>query len=163
MTVCAARHVGGFARCGPSRCSLRSNKGHSIPGGTVMAIQQTAMKNSDTEVADVETFETIVIGGGQAGLSVGYYLKRRGGSFVILDANERIGGSWRTGTWNSLRLFTPARYDGLPGWSYPTARETADYLEAYAARFGLPVRAGMNVDRVTKDGGRFVVECGKRR
>src|SRR6266550_3162562 len=112
-----------------------------------MAIQQRAMKNSDTDVADVETFETIVIGGGQAGLSVGYYLKRRGGSFVILDANERIGGSWRTRTWNSLRLFTPARYDGLPGWpfpaagwSYPTARETADYLEAYAARFELPVR-----------------------
>ena len=66
-----------------------------------MAIQQTAMKNSDTEVADVETFETIVIGGGQAGLSVGYYLKRRGGSFVILDANERIGGSWRTRTWQT--------------------------------------------------------------
>ncbi len=135
-----------------------------------MAIQQTAMKNSDTEVADVETFETIVIGGGQAGLSVGYYLKRRGGSFVILDANERIGGSWRTRTWNSLRLFTPARYDGLPGWpfpaaawSYPTARETADYLEAYASRFELPVRTGLSVDRVTKDGGRFVVQCGEQR
>ncbi|HEY8235673.1 MAG TPA: FAD-dependent oxidoreductase, partial [Gaiellaceae bacterium] len=134
-----------------------------------MAIQQTAMKDSDTEVPDVETFETIVIGGGQAGLSVGYYLKRQGGSFVILDANERIGGSWRTRTWNSLRLFTPARYDGLPGWpfpaagwSYPTARETADYLEAYAARFELPVRTGMSVDRATKDGDRFVVECGER-
>src|SRR6266566_3131472 len=170
MTMRAARHVGGFARCGPSRCSLRSNTGHSIPGGTVMAIQQTAMKNSDTDVADVETFETIVIGGGQAGLSVGYYLKRRGGSFVILDANARIGGSWRTRTWNSLRLFTPARYDGLPGWpfpapgwSYPTARETADYLEAYAARFELPVRTGLSVDIVRKDGDRFVVECGKRR
>jgi putative flavoprotein involved in K+ transport len=135
-----------------------------------MTIQQTASKSSDTEVPDVETFETIVIGGGQAGLSVGYYLKRQGGSFVILDANERIGGSWRTRTWNSLRLFTPARYDGLPGWpfpaagwSYPTARETADYLEAYAARFELPVRTGLSVDRVTKDGDRFVVECGKRR
>src|SRR5512132_2060856 len=168
MTMLAARQVGGSARCGPSRCSLRSNTGHSIPGGTVMAIQQTA--DSDTEVPDVETFETIVIGGGQAGLSVGYYLKRQGGSFVILDANERIGGSWRTRTWNSLRLFTPARYDGLPGWpfpaagwSYPTARETADYLEAYAARFELPVRTGLSVDRVTKDGDRFVVECGERR
>ena len=135
-----------------------------------MAIQQTAMKNCDTHVPDVETFETIVIGGGQAGLSVGYYLKRQGGSFVILDANERIGGSWRTRTWNSLRLFTPARYDGLPGWpfpaagwSYPTARETADYREAYAARFDLPVRNGLSVDRVTKDGDRFVVECGERR
>src|SRR6266513_3991894 len=170
MTMRAARHVGGFARCGPSRCSLPSNTGHSIPGGTVMAIQQTAMKNSDTEVADVETFETIVIGGGQAGLSVGYYLKRRGGSFVILDANERIGRSWRTRTWNSLRLFTPARYDGLPGWpfpaaawSYPTACETADYLEACASRFELPVRSGITVERLTKDGDRFVIECGKRR
>ena len=135
-----------------------------------MAIQQTATKSSDTEVPDVETFETIVIGGGQAGLSVGYYLKRQGASFVILDANERIGGSWRTRTWNSLRLFTPARYDGLPGWrfpaagwSYPTARETADYLEAYAARFELPVRTGITVERLTKDGDRFGVESGERR
>src|SRR4029453_14578148 len=122
MTMQAARHVGGFARCGPSRWSLRSNTGHSILGGTVMAIQQTAMRDRDTEVPDVETFETVVLGGGQAGLSVGYYLKRRGGSFVILDANERIGGSWRTRTWNSLRFFTPARYDGLPGWPFPRPR-----------------------------------------
>src|SRR5256885_16936849 len=96
MTMRAARHVGGFARCGPSRCSLRSNTGHSIPGGTVMAIQQTAMKNSDTDVADVETFETIVIGGGQAGLSVGYYLKRRGGSVLAPPAPPRDGGPPRT-------------------------------------------------------------------
>src|SRR5919204_850710 len=102
----------------------------------------------------VEQFDTIVIGGGQAGLSVGYYLKRQGRPFVILDANERIGGSWRTRTWDSLRLFTPARYNGLPGWpfpasgwTYPTARETADYLEAYAKRFELPVRTRTRVDR----------------
>ena len=118
----------------------------------------------------VEKFDSIVIGGGQAGLAVGYYLKKDGRSFVILDANEQIGGSWRTRTWNSLRLFTPARYDGLPGWSfpapgwsYPTARETADYLEAYAARFDLPVRTGMAVTRLAKDGDRYVVECGERR
>src|SRR6266480_5604334 len=155
MTMRAARHVGGFARCGPSRCSLRSNTGHSIPGGTVMAIQQTAMKDSDTEVPDVETFETIVIGGGQAGLSVGYYLKKQGRSFLILDANEQIGGSWRTRTWSSLRLFTPARYDGLagwpvpaPGWPFPTARETADYLEAYADRFQLGVETATRVERL---------------
>ena len=118
----------------------------------------------------VEEFDSIVIGGGQAGLAVGYYLKKDGRSFVILDANEQIGGSWRTRTWNSLRLFTPARYDGLPGWpfpapgwSYPTARETADYLEAYAARFDLPVRTGMAVTRLAKDGDRYVVECGERR
>ena len=111
-----------------------------------MATQEAAI---ETPAASVEEFETIVIGGGQAGLAVGYYLKKGGGSFVILDANEQIGGSWRTRTWSSLRLFTPARYDGLPGWafpapgwSYPTASETADYLEAYAERFELPVRPG---------------------
>jgi putative flavoprotein involved in K+ transport len=118
----------------------------------------------------VETFDTIIIGGGQAGLAVGYFLKKQGKPFVILDANERIGGSWRTRTWDSLRLFSPARYDGLPGWpfpapgwSFPTAGETADYLEAYAERFDLPVRNRMTVDRLTKDGKRYVVECGERR
>jgi putative flavoprotein involved in K+ transport len=135
-----------------------------------MAMQEATVEISRDEVDAVETFDTIVVGGGQAGLSVGYYLKRHGGSFVILDANERIGGSWRTRTWNSLRLFTPARYDGLPGWafpgpgwSFPTARELADYLEAYAARFELPVRSGMSVDRLAKEGDRFVVQCGERR
>ena len=134
-----------------------------------MAVQET-IERGGTGIAAAETFDTIIIGGGQAGLSVGYYLKRRGGSFVILDGNERIGGSWRTRTWSSLRLFTPARYDGLPGWpfpgpgwSYPTARELADYLEAYAARFELPVRSGMTVDRLTKNGDRFVIECRGRR
>src|ERR671934_2723835 len=114
--------------------------------------------------ASNEHYETVVIGGGQAGLSVGYYLKQRKRPFVILDANERIGGSWGTRTWSSLRLFTPARYDGLPGWpfpapgwSYPTARETAEYLEAYADRFELPVRLESRVDRLTKTDGRFVL------
>jgi len=136
-----------------------------------MGIQEAAIESSGGgDVATVEKFDTVVIGGGQAGLAVGYYLKQRAGSFVILDANQRIGGSWRTRTWTSLRLFTPARYDGLPGWpfpasgwSYPTARETADYLEAYASRFELPVRTGMAVDRLTKDGDRYIVQCGERR
>jgi putative flavoprotein involved in K+ transport len=128
----------------------------------------TIERQSATEAAtDVET---IVIGGGQAGLSVGYYLQKRGLPFVILDANERIGGSWRTRTWDSLRLFTPARFDGLPGygfpapaWSFPTARETAEYLESYATRFQLPVRSGTTVDRLTRAGGRYVLDCGEHR
>jgi putative flavoprotein involved in K+ transport len=132
----------------------------------------TAVRSPEAPAAEagVERFDTIVIGGGQAGLAIGYYLKRHGVSFAILDANERIGGSWRTRTWDSLRLFTPARYDGLPGWpfpapswSYPTARETADYLEAYADRFDLPVRLRTKVDRLTKVDGRYVVKCGDRR
>src|SRR5437762_4559179 len=135
-----------------------------------MAIQQAALDSRRGGVPTGEKFDTIVIGGGQAGLAVGYYLKRSGSSFVILDASERIGGSWRTRTWNSLRLFTPARYDGLPGWpfpapgwSFPTARETADYLEAYAERFELPVETATRVDRLTREGDRFVVEAGDRR
>jgi len=135
-----------------------------------MATQERARDVRHEARGGIERFDTIVIGGGQAGLSVGYYLKKQGRPFVILDANEQIGGSWRTRTWASLRLFTPARYDGLPGWpfpapgwSYPTARETAEYLEAYAVRFGLPVRTGMTVDRLGKDGGRYVVQCGERR
>lgn len=135
-----------------------------------MATQEKAQNIRAGARARVEHFATVVVGGGQAGLSVGYYLKKQGRPFVILDANDRIGGSWRTRTWNSLRLFTPARYDGLPGWpfpapgwSYPTARETADYLEAYAARFDLPVRTGMTVDRLTRDGDRYSLRCGEHR
>ena len=66
----------------------------------------------------IERFQVIVIGAGQAGLSVGYELKRRGLSFRILDAHARVGDAWRQ-RWDSLRLFTPARYDGLPGMPFP--------------------------------------------
>ncbi|HEV8421319.1 MAG TPA: NAD(P)-binding domain-containing protein [Actinomycetota bacterium] len=116
-----------------------------------------------------ERFETVIIGGGQAGLSTGYHLAKGGRPFVILDANERIGDSWRK-RWDSLRVFTQARYDGLPGWafpapprSFPTKEEVADYLEAYAARFDLPVRTGSRVDRLSKEGDHFVVTAGDRR
>lgn len=119
--------------------------------------------------SEVERFETVIIGGGQAGLSVGYYLAQRGRPFVILDANDRIGDSWRK-RWDSLRVFTQARYDGLPDWafpapprSFPTKEEVADYLEAYAARFDLPVRTGIRVDRLSKEGDQFLVTAGDRR
>jgi putative flavoprotein involved in K+ transport len=114
-----------------------------------------------------QQLETVVIGGSQAGLAVGYYLKQRQLPFVILDENDRIGDAWRK-RWDSLRLFTPGRYDGLPGmafpgspWAYPTKDETADYLEAYARAFELPVRTGVKVDRVAKSGDRFEVICGQ--
>jgi putative flavoprotein involved in K+ transport len=118
---------------------------------------------------DVERVETLVIGGGQAGLSVGYELARRGLPFLILDADERVGDSWRR-RWDSLRLFTPARYDGLAGFPFPaksdvfiTKDEMADYLEAYAARFRLPVRHGARVDGLSRRGDRFLVTAGERR
>jgi putative flavoprotein involved in K+ transport len=113
--------------------------------------------------------DTVVIGGGQAGLTVGYHLARRGRPFVILDASERVGDAWRK-RWDSLRLFTPARFSSLPGlpiaapaWSFLTKDEMADYLESYAARFELPVRNGIAVDSLSKSDGRFVVTAGDLR
>jgi putative flavoprotein involved in K+ transport len=115
-----------------------------------------------------EHVETLVLGGGQAGLAVGYHLAHRDLPFTILDANERVGDSWRK-RWDSLRLFTPARYNALPGMPFPGARrsfstkdEVAGYLEAYAERFELPVRTGLRVERLSKSGSRFVVEAGGR-
>ncbi len=115
-----------------------------------------------------EYCETLVIGGGQAGLSVGYHLRRRGLPFLILDARERVGDVWRE-RWDSLRLFTPAHYDGLDGMpfpasshSFPTKDEMADYLEAYADHFELPVRTGVRVDGLTRRGERFLVTAGER-
>ncbi len=116
-----------------------------------------------------ERFETVIIGGGQAGLSVGYHLAKRDRPFVILDANERVGDAWRK-RWDSLRLFTPARYSGLPGMpfpapprAFPTKDEVADYLEAYATRFDLPVRTGTRVDRLSRNGDGFAVAAGDLR
>ena len=116
-----------------------------------------------------ETFDVIVIGAGQAGLSVGYHLARRGTRFVILDAQARVGDAWRQ-RWDSLRLFTPARFDGLvgmpfPGSSddFPTKDEMADYLESYATRFGLPVRTNARVERLARQGDRYVVIAGGKR
>jgi putative flavoprotein involved in K+ transport len=112
-------------------------------------------------------YQTIVIGAGQAGLTMGYFLKEQGQDFAILDANERIGDSWRQ-RWDSLRLFTPARYNGLAGMPYPapphyfpTKDEMADYLEQYAAHFKLPVRNGVRVERLWRQGERFALRAGE--
>ena len=99
----------------------------------------TQPQANNASTTSVQAFDTIVIGGGQAGLSVGYFLARHGRPFVILDAGERIGDAWRA-RWDSMRLFTPARRDGLPGMpfrapkhSFPSRDEMADYLEEYAS------------------------------
>ncbi len=122
-------------------------------------------QNTTNGAPPAEAFETVIIGAGQAGLSVGYHLMKRGRPFVILDAGARVGDSWR-GRWDSLRLFTPARYSGLPGmrfpapgWTFPTKDEMGDYLEAYAQRFGLPVRNDVRVKRLSRNGDAYVLEC----
>ena len=111
----------------------------------------------------VERFDTIVIGAGQAGLAVGHHLASRDIDFVILSDESRLGDNWRM-RWDSLRLFTPARYSGLPGMPFPAPPEhladkdeVADYLERYAERFDLPVRLDSRVRSLTHDGERFAV------
>ena len=116
-----------------------------------------------------ESVKVAVIGGGQAGLSVGYHLKRRGIPFVILDGEARVGDAWRR-RWDSLRLFTSAAFDGLDGMrfpaastAFPTKDEMADYLATYAERFDLPVLSGHRVGRLARDAGGFLIEAGGRR
>ena len=111
-------------------------------------------------------YDTIIIGGGQAGLAVGHYLAQQGRNFVILEAHEQIGDSWRR-RWDSLRLFTPAKFSSLPGMPfpaeaqhYPTKDEMADYLDSYARRFNLPVQLGAKVERLSREREVFVVVSG---
>ena len=115
-----------------------------------------------------ERYDTVIIGGSQAGLATGYHLAKERRPFVILDALDRVGDAWRN-RWSSLRLFTPAKYDGLPGMPFPAGRppfptkdEMADYLDSYARRFELPVQTGVRVDGLARDDGVFVVSSGAR-
>jgi len=121
--------------------------------GVALAAGTAAPSAADRDAVRVDV---VVIGAGQAGLSVGRQLASRGIDFVILESQARVGDSWRR-RWDSLRLFTPARYDGLDGmrfpappYHFPTKDEMANFLETYAARFHLPVRTGVRVDAVTR-------------
>jgi putative flavoprotein involved in K+ transport len=113
-----------------------------------------------------EQVDVVVVGGGQAGLATSYHLTRRGIPHLVLDAGARSGDGWRR-RWDSLRLFTPARYDGLPGLrfpgrpaSFPSKDEMADYLESYVERFRLPVRHGVRADRLIRQGDAYQVRAG---
>ena len=118
-------------------------------------------------MSSTERYNTVIIGGGQAGLASGYYLKQRNDHFIILDENSRIGSVWRT-RWDSLRLFTPTFNNHLPGMKFqkpdlyfPTKDETADYLEAYAGHFKLPVRFGVKVDQLQRNESGYLVTAGE--
>src|SRR6476619_1367905 len=148
MTTPGAREVGESVRCPPTTVAVASCE-----------------TTTEAEMA-TEFFETVIVGGGQAGLATGYHLQQRGRSFVILDASDRVGDSWRK-RWDSLRLYSPASYDGLPGLrfparraSFPTTREMADDLETYAGHFELPVRSGTGVNSVAREGERYVITAG---
>ncbi|WP_026928470.1 ArsO family NAD(P)H-dependent flavin-containing monooxygenase [Granulicoccus phenolivorans] len=109
--------------------------------------------------------DVVVIGGGQAGLAAGYFLRRAELDFVILDAHAQPGGAWQHG-WDSLRLFSPAEFGRLPGWpmppqageGFPTAGHVVDYLTRYELRYDLPVRRPVRVHRVGRTGRQWTVD-----
>jgi putative flavoprotein involved in K+ transport len=127
------------------------------------------MKSNASAERSHERFHVAVIGGGQAGLAMGHFLARQGRRFVILEAGDAVGSAWRS-RWDSLVLFTPRRYDGLPGLAfpgdpdgYPTRDEVIAYLERYAAAFELPIELGSAVRLLTKEDERFFLDLDGRR
>lgn len=118
---------------------------------------------------DTIEIETVVIGAGQAGLATGYHLRRHDRPFVVVDAGSRVGDGWRR-QWDTLRLYTPAQYDGLPGlpfpartWTFPGKDQVADYLEAYARHHALPVTLRSRVRSVERQGEQYVVTTERAR
>jgi len=108
--------------------------------------------------------DVVVVGGSQAGLAMAWHLAGQGRRFVVLEAGPELGRTWRS-RWDSLKLFTPAQYDALPGMAFPAPADTyptkdpvADYLQAYAAAFALPVRLNARVTRLSKTDDGFEVQ-----
>jgi len=113
-------------------------------------------------------YDVIVIGGGQAGLAIGYHLAQQGRHFTILEAGDTPAAAWRE-RWDSLKLFTPARHDSLPGMPfpadpdhYPTRDEVVAYLTEYARRFGLPIEYDSRVRAVRREGDGYLVTLDDR-
>jgi putative flavoprotein involved in K+ transport len=123
-----------------------------------------ATRNDLNNDRPMRRFDVVVIGAGQAGLAMGYFLAREGRRFVVLDGAGDIGSAWRA-RWDSLTLFTPRRYDALPGLAfpgnpdgYPGRDEVVEYLETYAKAFELPIELNSPVLRLSADGGEYLLE-----
>ncbi|MDY8134343.1 ArsO family NAD(P)H-dependent flavin-containing monooxygenase [Aquimarina sp. 2201CG5-10] len=115
----------------------------------------------------MKIYDTIVIGGGQAGLSVAYFLRRHKLDYLILDDQEKPGGSWLE-TWDSLKLFSPVTFSSLSGWmmpkgkeEYPTKDEFLSYIDAYEKRYDFPIRRKTEVIQVTKENELFKIQTNK--
>ena len=124
------------------------------------------MPGTDTQAAPKgrENWDIVVIGAGQAGLAVSYYLRRTPWSWTILDGEGGPGAAWRHG-WDSLRLFSPAQWSSLPGWPMPvhadgtpTRDDVLGYFAAYEARYALPIQRPVRVQAVRRDGAGLLVE-----
>jgi putative flavoprotein involved in K+ transport len=114
--------------------------------------------------ASDQVLDVVVVGGSQAGLAMAWHLAQQGRRFLVLEAGPAVGHIWRS-RWDSLKLFTPAQYDALPGMAFPAPADTyptkdpvADYLAAYAAAFNLPVRLNARVTRLSKADDGFEVQ-----
>jgi putative flavoprotein involved in K+ transport len=132
------------------------------------ARELSAEKVDSTEEGSGEHLEVAVVGGGQAGLAMGYYLRQQGRRFVIFERGNSIAPAWRE-RWDSLKLFTPRGYSGLPGLpfpgdpdDYPTRDEVIGYLERYAETFELPIELNSQVRSLSHEGGRFVLDVDGR-
>jgi putative flavoprotein involved in K+ transport len=113
--------------------------------------------------ADDRPVDVVVVGGSQSGLAMAWHLQRQGLNFAVLEAGPEVGHVWRS-RWDSLKLFTPAQYDALPGMAFPAPADTyptkdpvADYLRDYAKAFDLPVRLNARVTSLTQTDGGFEV------
>jgi putative flavoprotein involved in K+ transport len=155
----------------PSVSTSATSPRFELPRSDVLPPASGANTHGDADMTSTtpERHDAIVIGAGQGGLSAAHHLARRGVDFVVLERNERVGDQWRS-RYDSLRLYSPAKYDGLPGkpfpmqgHRFPRGGEMADYLESYAADFDGRVRTGVSVDRLAAaDGGGYLVTAGSQ-
>src|SRR4051794_2621844 len=146
---------------------VAANDGDRTATATLPGRGRSAMSGTDTGAATAR-HEVIVVGAGQAGLALGFFLQRQARDFVILEAGHRPGAAWHA-RWDSLRLFTPGRRDGLPGRpfpgdpdSYPGRDDVVAYLQDYARELALPVELDSRVTAVRPRDGGYLVELGDR-
>ena len=150
----------------PAGWSAAAHAAGAGGGGSDGLLEPSAeAAEADSRDGDDDRVEVVVVGAGQAGLAMGFFLARQGRRFRIVEAADSVGAAWRD-RWDSLALFTPRRYDALPGVGfpgdldgYPTRDEVVSYLRGYAQTYELPVILDSAVQSLSPIEGGFRVEC----